>query len=195
MNDILTFTLGAIALLATPGPTNTLLATSGATRGVKGSLPLLLGEAAGYVLAIIILRAAVGPLVAAEPVFGQILTGLVCGYLVYLSLSLWRKSALPLDTAAPVTLANVFVTTLLNPKAIVFAFTVLPHTGSIDPVTLAPWVAALVALIALAGGSWIILGAAVFNGSGHSPRLGYQAGAVALLVLAMLLGTRAAGIA
>jgi threonine/homoserine/homoserine lactone efflux protein len=195
MNDILAFTLGAVALLATPGPTNTLLATAGATRGVKSSLPLLLGEAAGYVVAIIMLRAAVGPFVAAEPAFGQILSWLVCAYLVYVSLSLWRRSTLPLDVAKPVTLPNVFIATLLNPKAIVFAFTVLPHTGSIDPVTLAPWLAALVVLIALAGGSWIMLGAAVIKGSGHSPRLGYRAGAVALLVFAMLLGTRAAGMA
>jgi threonine/homoserine/homoserine lactone efflux protein len=195
MNDILAFTLGAVALLSTPGPTNTLLATSGATRGVKGSLPLLLSEAAGYVCAILILRAAVGPFVAAEPVFGQILSGLVCAYLVYMSLSLWRRSTKPLDVARPVTHTNVFIATLLNPKALVFAFTVLPHTGSIDPVTLAPWLAALVVLIALAGGSWIMLGAAVIKSSGHSPRLGYRAGAVALLVFAMLLGTRAAGMA
>jgi threonine/homoserine/homoserine lactone efflux protein len=195
MNEILTFTLGSVALLATPGPTNTLLATSGATRGVKASLPLLLGEGVGYVLAIVTLRAAVGPLIAAEPVFAQILSGLICAYLLYLSLSLWRRSTLPLDTAAPVTLAHVFVTTLLNPKAIVFGFTVLPHTGSIDPVQLAPWLAALVGFIALAGASWIILGAAAMNGLGHSLSRGYQAGAVALLALATLLGTRAAGMA
>lgn len=195
MNDVLAFTLGAVALLATPGPTNTLLATSGATRGIKVSLPLLLGEAAGYVFAIIMLRAAVGPFVAAEPIFGQILSGLVCAYLVYVSLSLWRRSTLPLDLAKPVTLTNVFIATLLNPKAIVFAFMVLPPTGSIDLVTLAFWLAALVVLIALAGGSWIMLGAAVIKGSEHSPRLGYQAGAVALLVLATLLGTRAVGMA
>jgi threonine/homoserine/homoserine lactone efflux protein len=195
MNEIMTFTLGAVALLATPGPTNTLLATSGATRGVKASLPLLIGEAAGYVLAIVALRAAVGPLVAAEPAFAQILSGAICAYLIYLSLNLWRRSTLPLDTATPVTLAQVFVTTFLNPKAIVFAFTVLPHTGSLNPVQLAPWMAALVGFIALAGAGWIMLGAAVINGLGHSPRRGYQAGAVALLVLATLLGTRAAGMA
>jgi threonine/homoserine/homoserine lactone efflux protein len=141
----------------------------------------------------LVLRAAVGPFVAAEPVFGQILSGLVCAYLVYMSLSLWRRSTLPLDVARPVTLTNVFIATLLNPKAIVFAFTVLPHTGSIDLVQLAPWLVALVGFIALAGTSWIILGAAVIKGSGHGPRLGYRAGAVALLVFAMLLGTRAAG--
>ncbi len=140
---------------------------------MKASLPLLIGEAAGYLIAILVLQAAVGPLVAAEPVFGQILSGIVCAYLVYLSLCLWRRSAVPLETARPVTLANVFVTTLLNPKAIVFAFTVLPHTDSINPVTLAPWLAALVAIIALAGGGWIALGAALIKGSGQSPRLGF----------------------
>lgn len=193
MTDLATFTLGAIALLATPGPTNTLLATAGATQGIRASLPLLLAEAAGYTLAILILRTLVGPLIAAEPVLAQALSALVCLYLIYLAWKLWRTSTLPVASAASrIGFGNVFVTTLLNPKAIVFAFTLLP-AGS-EEGSLAPWVAATVALIVVCGGAWITLGAALMTKTGANHRVGYRAGALALLALAMLLGSRAAGI-
>lgn len=194
MNDSLTFALGALVLLATPGPTNTLLATSGATRGIKASLPLLLGEVAGYILAIVILRAVIGPLIGAAPAFGQVLSAFVCAYLIYLAADLWRKSALPLETTTPVTLASVFATTLLNPKALVFAFTLLPHDGGISLAILAPWLTALVGFVVLAGSGWIILGATLAQVTGSSHRIGFRTGAVVLFVLAMLVGTRAAGL-
>ena len=192
MMDLATFTLGAIALLATPGPTNTLLATAGATRGIRASLPLLLAEAAGYTLAILILRSLVGPLIAAEPALAQALSAMVCLYLIYLSWKLWRTSSLPVAAASRIGFSNVFVTTLLNPKAVVFAFTLLPD--GLGAGSLAPWFTALVVLIALCGGAWIALGAAITKQTGSAPSFGYRAGAVALLTLAMLIGSRAAGI-
>lgn len=192
MTDIVTFTLGALALLATPGPTNTLLATAGATRGIKASLPLLGAEAAGYTLAILTLRDLIGPMMATEPALAQALSGIVCAYLVYLSWKLWRSSSLPLAGTSHIGAASVFITTLFNPKAIVFAFTLLP--AGIDAPDLAPWFAALIGLIALCGGTWIVAGAALSRQSGAAPRIGYRAGAVALLTLAMVVGTRAAGL-
>jgi threonine/homoserine/homoserine lactone efflux protein len=191
MTDLATFALGALALLATPGPTNTLLATAGATRGIKASLPLLLAEAADYVLAIIGLRTLVGPLMATEPVLANVLSALVCVYLMYLSWKLWRASSLPVSTTTDFGFASVFVTTLLNPKAIVFAFTLLP--ANVSAAALAPWFSALVVLIALCGGAWISFGAALTTQTGSPPRFGYRAGAAALFTLALLLGSRAAG--
>jgi len=67
--DRIAFAAAALSLLATPGPTNTLLATSGAKVGLRRSLPLLGAELGGYLLAILLLRALIGPLMAANPVF------------------------------------------------------------------------------------------------------------------------------
>jgi threonine/homoserine/homoserine lactone efflux protein len=43
MDTLLPFILAVLALLATPGPTNTLMAAAGAQRGLVRSLPLLAG--------------------------------------------------------------------------------------------------------------------------------------------------------
>jgi hypothetical protein len=58
---------------------------------------------------------------------------------------------------------------------------------------LAPWLAALTGLILVAGSTWIVLGAAIKHGTGISPRAGYRAGALGLLLLATAVGCRAAG--
>ncbi|MDU6750805.1 MAG: hypothetical protein E6447_24460, partial [Bradyrhizobium sp.] len=71
--DLLTFVLSTAALLATPGPTNTLLATAGASRGARASAHLLLAELAGYLLAILLLRVVLGPVLATAPLVGHAL--------------------------------------------------------------------------------------------------------------------------
>jgi threonine/homoserine/homoserine lactone efflux protein len=86
----------------------------------------------------------------------------------------------------------VFVTTLLNPKALVFAYLLLP-AGQIGDLT--AWLIALLAMIALCGSGWIAIGAAILNRSQQRADIGYRAGAIALFILAMALGTRASGMA
>jgi hypothetical protein len=60
--DSLVFVTATVSLLATPGPTNTLLATSGASAGLRRSAHLLIAELGGYLIAIVLLRSLLGPL-------------------------------------------------------------------------------------------------------------------------------------
>ncbi|MFC5323450.1 LysE family translocator [Bradyrhizobium oligotrophicum] len=185
--DLLTFIAAAIALLATPGPTNTLLATAGASRGARASAHLLLAEWAGYLLAILMLRMVLGPVVAAAPLVGHALRIVVVLYLLHLAVALWRHGSGGTTDAAPVTLRRVFVTTLFNPKAIIFAFTLLPATG--DLTELLPWFAALGLSTAMIGSGWILLGATLRRGFGHvvPATLGYRCSAAALALLACVI--------
>jgi hypothetical protein len=61
MEDPVLFALAVLAVLGTPGPTNTLLATAGATAGLRRSLALIPAEAAGYTISILTLGLALGP--------------------------------------------------------------------------------------------------------------------------------------
>lgn len=190
MTDVVTFLFAALALLATPGPTNTLLATSGATRGFGRSLGLLAGELSGYLLAIAILIAAIGPIVATMPAFGLALSAAITLYLIRLAWVLWNDGGHELIGERPVTLGRVFLTTLLNPKAIVFAFTLLPSRGAPE---LLPWLGLLSALIVLVGTCWIAVGAGLKQGARGITvsRLAHRAGAVVLAVFAALIGATA----
>jgi threonine/homoserine/homoserine lactone efflux protein len=189
--ELLPFILASLSLLATPGPTNTLLATSGAAAGVRSSLPLLGAEVLGYVLSILTLTLLVGPLIATVPAFGLALRAVVVIYLVMLAIDVWRRGPAAGDDKGPVTLLRVFVTTLLNPKAIIFAFTILPQDA--DATRLLTWLAVLAMQIVIVGGCWIATGATLRYGLRGmvSAVVGYRISAIALVVLAGGVGAHA----
>lgn len=113
-------------MLALPGPTNTLLATSGAGVGISRSLHLLAAELCGYLLAIVLLRLAFAPILSDIPVAAVVLRAAVTIYIIGLAVALWRFRAHELRAGAPVLFGQVLLATLLNPKAMVFAFLLLP---------------------------------------------------------------------
>lgn len=190
--DLWTFLAEAFLLLAAPGPTNTLLATSAAASGWVRSAPLLAAEAAGYVAAIAVLKGAVGPLIAQSPAAGTLLSGLVVLYLLYLAAKLWHRGGLDIGAAHPVPALDVLVTTLLNPKGIILAFTLLPPGFAHDGASLMLWGATLLLTVAASGGIWLAIGAFLKRSMAGSlgPCLVCRGGAVALTVLAGLISQR-----
>ena len=92
MADLWLFLLAVLTILGTPGPTNTLLATAGATAGLRASLPLLLAELSGYLISIGLIRAVLGPILAAVPMLAIVLKVAVAAYLVWIAVEVWRKA-------------------------------------------------------------------------------------------------------
>lgn len=162
MTDPLLFALTVLVILATPGPTNTLLATAGAAGGVRGACRLPLVEAAAYLLSVCTLGWAAAPLVAAFPAAKAVLQGVVGLYLALLAVKMWRQgaAALALADTRLVTPRQVFVATLLNPKGMIFAFGVIPlqAPGAVG------YLAAFTLMTVAAGGGWVCLGAALRRG-------------------------------
>ena len=193
--DPLLFVASTMSLLATPGPTNTLLATSGASAGLRRSVHLLAAELCGYLLAITLLRLVLGPFIMANMVLGTAIRLAAAIYLVYLAVVLWRHSSEKVYDSSPVSFSRVFVTTLLNPKAIVFAFALLPlQIGFFD---LLPWLSCLSVLISSIGLIWIVLGDSLrreFRGI-VDPKFGYRFSSVALTLLAALICIHSFGVA
>jgi threonine/homoserine/homoserine lactone efflux protein len=174
MTDPLLFALAVLAILATPGPTNTLLATGAASAGFRRALPLIPAEAAGYLIAISAIGYGLGPVVAASPLLGLALRLAVGAYLIYLAYKLWRGGRQPALVAGIVTPVRVFLTTLLNPKAIVFALGILPLQAEQGWAYLLSF-ACLVAGVALGWiGFGVLLGRAVETTAceGLVPRVG-----------------------
>ena len=106
--------LAILLLLLTPGPTNTLMMLSAAERGMPASLRLIPVELAAYLSTVVPLRPAVA-----------ILAGL---WVLSLAVRLWNPPKRGAGEAL-VTPARLFVTTLLNPKALIFGLVLLPSAA------------------------------------------------------------------
>ncbi|MEI2298110.1 LysE family translocator [Ensifer sp. MJa1] len=161
----LAFALAALVLLATPGPTNTLLWLSGASVGLRRSLPLLIGELGGYLAVIIPAVALLAPFLAAHPQLGLALRLAAACWVLYLAYALWTTDAADSEGAV-ISVRQVFITTLLNPKALIVALVLLPQTGL---AAVSPWIAGFSMLVVIAGSTWISAGAALVQMSKSLP--------------------------
>jgi threonine/homoserine/homoserine lactone efflux protein len=194
MADPFGFILAVLMLLGTPGPTNTLLAASGAAVGAGHSVKLIAAEVGGYVLAISLLIAVVGPVVADHAWFGAALRLAAGAWLAFCALRLWREAASGFSlTETPISMGRMFLTTTLNPKALIFAFVIFPP-GTLGQVT--PWFAAFAACTAVAGGLWIGCGVVLERSLRDrvAPRRIWQAAAVVLAVFAVAVAGSAVGV-
>ncbi|KKB77427.1 hypothetical protein VW35_14825 [Devosia soli] len=186
MNDWTAFVLAVLGLLATPGPTNTLMAASGAQRGVRNSLHLLAGELGGYAIAITVWIEIVGAVAAREPMVATVAKLVAAAFLYWSAWKLWRTAGTADLGQRGITLSRVFVTTLLNPKALVFAFAIFPQLGSVERL---PYDAVFALLVIATAIGWMILGALAQRGSAGlltSARV-EQITAMALTVFATVL--------
>jgi len=127
--DPAVFAFAVLAVLATPGPTNTLMAVAGATLGMRKGLQLIPAEVVGYLTSISLLVFIFRPVVDALPLAATVLR-LGCGaYLAILALNIWRASNRDAAQTSLVGFQRVFITTLLNPKSLIFAFQIFPNGG------------------------------------------------------------------
>jgi len=127
-----------------------------------------------------------GPALAGVPVLAGALRAAVGAYLLVLAVRLWRRGGAVLVTGAVVTPAQVFLTTLLNPKAIVFALGVVPFGAP----RVWPYLLGFLLLLVSVATGWITAGAMLGEvasrrgRAGTVPRVGAAAvGAFALLLL------------
>lgn len=189
MSDLLPFILAVLALLATPGPTNTLMAAAGAQRGVARSLPLLAGELGGYFIAISVWIELVGAAAADQPMVPVVAKFVAAAFLLWSAWKLWNNAGRADLAQRGITLGRVFVTTLVNPKALVFAFAIFPPVGFVARLSYLGIFAGLVVATAV---GWMTLGTLASRSSGGfltSSRV-ERITAVALAVFATLLAAQ-----
>ena len=179
------FAAAVMILLIMPGPTNTLLATSGATVGFQRSTHLLLSEIGGYTLSILLIEFVLGPSLSGAPLSASILRAAAGAYLMFLSIKLWTT---PFRLArAVISLRQVFVTTLLNPKAFVFALVIIPF-GSPHA---ALYLSAFLATVPAVGTMWIVAGSLLGRHThpGYAKSFPKAASIVLAIMSAALIGS------
>lgn len=166
MVSVLFITL-VTTILLTPGPTNTLLASSGAQVGIRRSFALIPAEALGYVLAISLWGWLIGGLSHYAAWLPAVLKLLSAAYLVYLSYRLWRsthQSSADLQSTVISPLV-LLLTTLLNPKALLFASAVFPVTVWQQMISYLTHIGVFLTLIVPIALIWISLGAVLIKRS------------------------------
>ncbi|CAM4074396.1 LysE family translocator [Acinetobacter pragensis] len=134
VNMITWFFIGlVVTILLTPGPTNTLLASSGIQVGVRKSFRLIPAEAFGYLISISLWGFLIGKVSAQLPLLPTVLKLFSAAYILFLAVRLWKTANAAEDyhqaTIGPV---QLFAATLLNPKALLFASAIFPPIVWVD---------------------------------------------------------------
>ena len=187
-------TVAIAFLLITPGPTNTLLAVAGAERGVARAVRLIPAELAGYLTTVAPLALVGGTLLSAVPQLRPVLTAVAALWVAWLAIGFWRMARAQdsgghgADARPAVTAAKIFVTTLLNPKALVFGLVLLPAGPSL-PAAFGNFVLQIVVVATLWAGVGHRLRQADRSRTGLPPWVQQQA-AVWLAIVATLLAWR-----
>ena len=119
-----------VTILLTPGPTNTLLASSGIQVGVRQSLRLIPAESMGYLIAITTWGMIIGTVSIQFPIIPTFLKLLSALYIIFLAIKLVTTTDIEASYNQPTIRAReLFCATLLNPKALLFASAIFPSTA------------------------------------------------------------------
>ena len=159
MQAIVLFMVAIASILAAPGPTNALLAMSGASARMSRAWPLVAAVVAAYLISTGVLVAASAPLIASFPPVTLGLRAILIVYLLWLAWCLWRLDQAETEVAAPVTWRHLFVTTLLNPKGPIIAFGVFPPLAGVTDVLV--HFGGFAAIIIVVAFGWMTFGASL----------------------------------
>lgn len=149
------FIAAIVVLLVVPGPTNTLLFFAGSERGLRRSLPLLIGEVTAYLFVVGFLATLAAAVFADNPTALAVVRGAAAAWVMWLAIKMWRSAGGSLEESVA-NVRGVFVTTLLNPKGIIIGLSIMP-SGPLGDV--APWLFLFAILVSFVGSTWVIAGA------------------------------------
>lgn len=162
---VVSVTMFAVAMSATPGPNNTMLTASGANYGFRRSLPHMIGICVGCAIILTIVGTFGSPLVA-NPHVHDVLKWVGVAYLLWLAwkIATARREADGAPGAAsgrPLTLVQGALFQLVNPKLWVIAGSaIVTYIGGEDGTFVSAAVLALIFGIVTfpAGVLWTLIG-------------------------------------
>lgn len=153
--------LALLLLLLTPGPTNSLVLLAGAERGWARAMRLIPAELLGYLCTVLPLALVGAAYLDGHSGLKSAVTLAAGAWVAVLAARLWRVPEVA-TAALSVGPRALFVTTALNPKALIFGLVLLP-----SPDRLALNLMLFGGLVVLVAAVWAGVGAAVRTGSGQ----------------------------
>ena len=166
----LPFLMFALVASITPGPTNVIVLSHSARRGVAATLPIILGGCGGAALLVLSVGIGIGDTLAAHPGLQHAMAWAGVLWLSWLAWQIWRSPAAGVetntenggDTGRQLGLLGAAGLQLVNPKTWMMALAVVsvfagPGTGQAHQVMLLSLLFFLVSLPCM--GAWAALGA------------------------------------
>lgn len=164
---LLAFISAVLALLVAPGPTNTLMGLAGAEGGVGRAARLLPAELAGYLTTVLPLVWLGGAIQGQSPLVAVAVKLAAAAWVMFLAVRLWGRRDAAM-AASRVSARRIYVTTMLNPKALVFGLVLLPAPAAPD---FAPRFALFCLMVTTVALAWGAAGAATRAGDSAGRRL------------------------
>jgi threonine/homoserine/homoserine lactone efflux protein len=161
------FVSAVLVMLVAPGPTNTLMGVAGAQRGLARVVRLLPAELLGYLTTILPLVCLGAQLLAQAPVAAAVLKAGAAAWVMVLAVRLWGLRGGG-DARSDVTARNVYLTTMLNPKALIFGLVLMPAPGD---ATFLPKLGLFCVMVTGVALAWGTAGTLTQAGTGGSHRL------------------------
>ncbi|WP_175959425.1 LysE family translocator [Burkholderia pyrrocinia] len=158
LHAILEMALYISLVLVTPGPTNTLLLSSGIKVGFQQSWRLLVAEATGYAFAISLWGFFVAAFAATRPWLYDALKLGSSAYIFYLALLLWKSPHFDEMQLSPIGFRDMFVATTLNPKSLLFATAIFPKQAFASVPFYLYAISVFTALAVTIGSMWLTIG-------------------------------------
>jgi len=135
MTELLPLMSYCFVMSATPGPNNVMLATTGASFGYRGALPVILGIQVGLFAQTMLMCLGLGSVFVAYPMAQQVLRIAGALYLMFLAWKLAGASVTGTSASKAVSFAQATLFQALNPKswlkAITMASVFLPAQGNL----------------------------------------------------------------
>jgi threonine/homoserine/homoserine lactone efflux protein len=164
MMTVTELSLAILLLLLTPGPTNSLVLVAGAERGWTRAMRLVPAELAGYFLTVLPLTLIGAAVLDGQDGLRSAVTLAAGAWVAVLAVRLWQVPGAVADGRS-VGARALFITTALNPKALIFGLVLLP-----SPDRLGLNLALFAGLVVLVAALWAAGGAVLRRGASGQPR-------------------------
>lgn len=173
-----TFVIAVFSLLILPGPTNAVLALASTALTVRRSLSLVTTVVLGYLAIIIPVSSIAAPLLEGHPAIAAAVKLISAIWVLYLALKLWGP--VPVGGQSTFGVGQLFITTLLNPKAIIIGLTLVPSVQTGIAV-------AFVCCATVTSAIWLGLGGLLVGRHAQMPPLVRHCGCAVLVAFSLTL--------
>lgn len=152
-----TFIAASLAILLTPGPTNTLLAASGAAMGFKRAISMPFAEALGYAIAISF-YVVLAQNLSESPAALFFVKATASVWLMYTAFRLWKAAYDVGSTSNSKVFFRIIFTTIINPKAMLVGTVLIPSENTENAYL---WIISYVFISIFAGLGWLLVGSSM----------------------------------